>query len=47
MGVWANDLEYWAMREFNDVMTDDANANYSEYEHQMFGYQHVLDSFKT
>ena len=46
MGVWANDLEYWAMREFNDVMTDDANANYSEYEHQMFGYQHVLDSFK-
>ena len=39
--------EYWAMREsLNDVMTDDANANYSEYEHRMLSIEHVVESSK-
>lgn len=46
MGTWSNNLEYWAMREFNDVMTDDANANYSDHEHRMLSIEHVVESFQ-
>jgi len=46
MGSWRNDLEYWAMREFNDIMEDDVNANYSEDNHNFPGIEGVVDAFE-
>ena len=45
MGSWFNDLEYWAMREFNTVMEDDRNANYSDNNHVFINNDDVLDRF--
>lgn len=45
MGSWRNDLEYWAMREFNSIMEDDVNANYSDDNHNFPGINGVVDSF--
>ena len=29
IGDWDMNIENWAMREYNDIMEDDRNANYS------------------
>jgi len=46
MGSWRNDLEYWAMREYNSIMEDDANANYSGVDHSFPGISGVVDAFE-
>lgn len=46
MGEWRNDLEYWAMREYNSIMEDDANANYSQEDHNFPGIAGVVDAFQ-
>lgn len=45
MGNWENNLEYWAMREYNDIMEDDVNANYSTDNHKFPGIRGVVDTF--
>lgn len=45
MGIWRNDLEYWAMREYNTIMEDDANANYSGVDHRFPGIHGVVNAF--
>lgn len=46
MGNWDSNLEYWAMREFNDIMSDEANANYSTETHEFKDLNYVLDRFE-
>lgn len=45
IGDWDMDIENWAMREYNDIMEDDRNANYSEQNHIFPGTQDVILNF--
>ena len=45
IGDWDKNIEYWAMREYNYLMEDDRNANYSEAEHAWPGCLAVAEHF--
>lgn len=45
MGDWENDIEYWAMREFNTIMQDDRNANYTSADHTYTDIASVVTAF--
>ena len=46
-GDWDMNIENWAMREYNDIMEDDRNANYSGVDHTWPGYEEVAQQFIT
>ena len=45
IGDWDMDIENWAMREYNDIMEDDRNANYSGVDHTWPGCKEVAQNF--
>ncbi len=45
IGEWDMNIENWAMREYNDIMEDDRNANYSEQDHVFPGVQQIASNF--
>ena len=42
---WERDIEMWAMREYNDLMQDDRNANYSDYNHSETDLDVIVDAY--
>lgn len=45
IGHWERDIELWAMREFNYLMEDDRNANYSDEDHSTRDLDQIVDAF--
>jgi hypothetical protein len=45
IGEWESNIEYWAMREFNEIMEDDANANYSTDNHNWPGIDGIVEAY--
>ena len=45
IGNWDMDIENWAMREYNYIMEDDRNANYSNQDHSWPGSKQVVQDF--
>ena len=45
IGDWDMNIENWAMREYNDIMEDDRNANYSGVDHSWPGAKKVAENF--
>lgn len=43
---WEGNIESWAAREYNYLMEDDRNANYSGYDHAWPGCEEVAKMFK-
>lgn len=46
IGTWERDIELWAMREFNFLMEDDRNANYSKADHSLTDIHDVLVAYR-
>lgn len=46
LGLWEKDIEYWAMREFNEIMEDSENANYTDSDHYFKDISDVVDAFE-
>lgn len=42
---WEENIETWAPREYNYLMEDDRNANYSGYDHHWPGYNAIAQKF--
>ena len=42
---WDGDIVSWAAREYNYLMEDDKNANYSEDDHSWPGVETIVDNF--
>ena len=45
IGRWHHDIEMWAMREYNLVMEDPENANFSKADHHMEDLDQVVEAF--
>lgn len=45
IGEWESDIEYWAMREFNQIMQDDRNANHSTADHSWPGISGIVQAY--
>lgn len=45
IGDWDKNIEYWAQREYNYLMEDDRNANYSGVDHAWPGCDQVAEDF--
>lgn len=45
IGEWKDNIENWAMREYNYLMEDERNANFSDAEHAWPGCDAVADHF--
>lgn len=45
IGGWDQDIETWAAREYNYLMEDERNANYSGYDHHWPGCDKVAEAF--
>jgi hypothetical protein len=45
IGKWDKDIELWAMREFNYLMEDERNANYSDADHSVKDLNEVVDAY--
>lgn len=46
IGDWEDNIVSWAAREYNYVMEDDANSNYSGYDHKWPGVDEIVKQFK-
>ena len=45
LDVWDGDIVTWAAREYNTLMEDDRNANYSSADHSWPGVDEIVDKF--